>query len=247
MHVKKMLLAYPVVCLMIAGCNSAKTGPGVAGGVGGTPSPPAANLSTPKDAAISFGRAVEAGDVAQAQAVTITDAPTKELLAAMVPLVGAMKKLDAAAVAKFGEAGKNVAGSDSPGAQFAGQFKDAEVKETGDTATVTPKKGAEPLMLKKVGGEWKVDLAAMTKGPNDAQAMAMVLPMFKQMTKSAEETTVEITSGKYKTVDEAKKAFNAKMMGGAFGAMGQAPGGPGQPGMGQPGTGQQAPPGLGGP
>jgi hypothetical protein len=241
MHVKKFLLAYPVACLLIAGCQSSKSGPGVAGGVGGAPSPPPLNLSTPKDAAISFGKAVEAGDLAQAQAVSITDAGTKELLAAMVPLVGALKKLDTAAVAKFGPAGKNVAGGGNPGAQFSGQYEDAEVKESGDTATVTGKKGGEPLKLKKVDGQWKVDLASMTKGPDDARAMAMALPMFKGMTTSAEETTAEITAGKYKTADEAKQAFTAKMMGGVLGGMKPGPGGPGQPGMGQ-----VMPPGSGG-
>ncbi|HSU67291.1 MAG TPA: hypothetical protein VLJ39_10485 [Tepidisphaeraceae bacterium] len=172
------------------------------------------SLSTPKDAAKTFATALVNGDTETAnKASTGADPKTVESL---VKAASNMKKLQDAAVAKFGDQGKDVSGGgeESNFADLPKKLDDAEVTQTGDTATVTPKNG-RPLKLKKVGDDWKVDMSEMASGPMASMAGAM----FDSMGKAAAETTDEVNAGKYKSVGELRDAMQKKMMGAALGSV----------------------------
>jgi hypothetical protein len=167
------------------------------------------DLSTPKGAAKSFAKALESGDAEAAKAASTGD---PKLVESLAKVGGGMKKLQDAAVAKFGEEGKSIAGG--PGgkgdkmAEMSKRVEESTEKIDGDTATLTPKDGGEALKLKKVNGDWKLDVSQM--GGGMAQ---MGSAMFDAMAKAAGETADEISAGKYKTVKEAQMAMGTKMVG----------------------------------
>ena len=168
------------------------------------------DLSTPKGAAKSFAKALENGDAESAKAASTGGDP--KAIESMAKTFGAMKKLQDAAVAKFGEEGKSVAGGPGGGkggnmAEMSKKVDEATEQITGDTATLTTKDGGEPLKLKKVSGDWKVDVTQM--GGDMAKEGQ---PMMDAMAKAAGETADEINAGKYKTAKEAQTALGGKMM-----------------------------------
>jgi hypothetical protein len=183
------------------------------------------DLSSPKATAKTFASAMEAGDSAAARkCFDVKDEEQGKAIDAVVELGGASTKLAEAARKKFGDANKILQGDDSP-VGMAKELESAEEKITGDTATLTPKSGRK-MSLKKIGGEWKVDFAAMIGN----EKMDKVVPMFKAMAKALTETADEIGAGKFKTADEAKEAMGKKMMSAMFGNMGgKQPSHPAQP------------------
>lgn len=175
------------------------------------------DLSTPKGAAKSFANAIERGDADGAKAASTGGDP--KTIEGLAKMGGSMKKLRDAAVSKFGEQGKSMAGADGMG-DMSKKVDEATEKIDGDTATLQSPGKSEPLKLKKVSGEWRVDVSEMF-GP----AFAMGAGMFDSMSKAASDTADEINAGKYKTAAEAQQAFQQKMMGGMMLAPGQKPGG----------------------
>jgi hypothetical protein len=197
------------------------------------------NASTPKGAAEAFFKALEAGDTAKAKSLATGDEKQMKLLDLLAPLVGNFKKMEQAAIKKWGDEGKKLLqneGAPGPSAfDIEGQLKDAKVEEKGDTATITPTKKDkdadqpnEPTKLKKVGGSWKVDMGAIpnSEGMDDPNAQKVL----KGMGDVAAQMASEIEQGKFKNVAEAKGAFEQKVMPLIFGALGNQPPGGGQPG-----------------
>jgi predicted small lipoprotein YifL len=202
-------MPHPVGCialiafLSLTGCG--KHGPG------------SNDLSTPKAAVQSYADAISRGDVEAAKAtVTGGDAQMIDTLASIMM---SHKRLEDAAVAKFGEEGKSLVGNRSSAEDVNKWVADAEVKQEGDTATVAPKDHSNPgLDLKKVGSEWKIDLSA-TPGIKELPKM---LPMLQKMNAAGDELASEISAGKYKTLAEAKAAQQQKMMAAMMGAAGES-------------------------
>ncbi len=184
-------------------------------------SSPTPDTSTPKATLIAFGKALEAGDVNGVKALTISDEKSDKLLEAFVPTIAAMKHLSEVSVTKFGEAGKSIGNDSGKGFELARDVENAHITETGDTATATMKdsKSKDPIKLKKVNGQWKVDFASAMGPQAKAEDIAKIAPMFTGMTKAANESAAEIEAGKYKTAEEAKQAVGMKMMTAMFGGM----------------------------
>lgn len=163
------------------------------------------DLSTPKGAAKAFANAMEKGDAEAAKRASTGGNPA--VVESMAKAMGSSKKLRDAAVAKFGDEGKNIMGQENNEmAELAKTVDESEVKEDGDNATLKPKTG-EPVKLKKINGEWKVDLTEMM-----ATMGTMGTGMIDSMSKAASETADDIQAGKYKTMSEAQQAFGAKMV-----------------------------------
>jgi hypothetical protein len=213
--------------------------------VGRAPIARAADDSTPKGAAESFFKALETGDADKAKALATGDEKQMKMLDLLVPLVGNFKKMEQSAVKKWGEEGKKILQGDGPGSapsfDMDSELKNAKVEEKGEVATITPAKKEEgkesdPMKLKKVGGKWKIDMAAMpnSEGMDDPNAQKVL----KGMGDIAKTMAGEIDQGKYKTVLEAKEAFGQKMLPLIFGALGNQP-----PGAGVPGAPAGTPPG----
>jgi hypothetical protein len=153
---------------------------------------------------------MEAGDADTAKAATMADAENQELVAVLVGMVGNVNKLRDAAKSKFGEeAGSQLAGNMKTG-DMAKQLEESEVKEEGETASITNAKSPQnSVKLKKVSGEWKVDMAGSAGGSQITQQ----LPFLKAVGAAMGDLATEITDGKYKTVEEAQGALQTKMMG----------------------------------
>jgi len=168
-----------------------------------------ADLSTPKAAALAFAKALESGDAATAKSAAVGDAQTQDVVGALAEVAAQNVKLRDAATAKFGaEASTKIARKMST-EDMSKQLDASEIKENGDTATITTKDSpSNPLTLKKVDGKWKVDMLAGASGPELAQQ----LPMIKSFGGVMNELATEITDGKYKTVEEAQTALQTKMM-----------------------------------
>jgi hypothetical protein len=199
---QRLRLVTLAAVLSVAGCD--KGGPG------------SNNLSTPKSAVTSYADAMRRGDVAAAKAtVTGVNSETIDVLASSVT---SRKRLDAAAVAKFGDDAKAFSGQNRSGAPEVEKWvADAEVVENGDTATVTPKDHSQRgVSLKKIDGQWKIDLSA-TPGMDQ---MSTMLPMLQKMNAANDELASEIAAGKYPTAKEAKAAQAQKMMASVVGAAG---------------------------
>jgi hypothetical protein len=184
-----------------------------------------------KDSIKKLATALKEGDGATAKKYVDENENSQKMIEAMAKLTHASQGLQDAAVAKFGDEGKNIgAGRMGGGApHFDKDLDEAQITVNGDTATVQPKAGtntapnappARPTTFKKMNGTWKLDMQAMP----DAARMAQSSPMFEKMADAMTQVAGEIKDGKYSSVQEARQALYQKMAA-AFGA-----GGPGRPG-----------------
>ncbi|HYE17282.1 MAG TPA: hypothetical protein VEA69_02500 [Tepidisphaeraceae bacterium] len=181
--------------------------------------------STPKGAAAALFKAMQAGDVAAVRPLVVGSDRQVALFEAMIPLTSAFKSLETAAVKKFGPEGKQIngggPGAATPTAELEDELETALEKIDGDTAELTPKPVAAtgnagktvvakpPMKLKKIGESWKIDLASMPTEKLDTPAS---IALVKSMGTLARDTAKEIDDGKYKTVDEARLAFQQKLL-----------------------------------
>ena len=202
------LLPIMLVCLLTA-CGKSDSG-----------TSQQADLSSPKAALKTYGQAMRTGDVSTAQqAVTGVDPKAVELLAR---LGSSRTELDNAAVARFGEEGGTLAGGEARpyGEGFQKMLAEADVKIDGDTATVTQHSGQNsttepasqtakpiPLILKKVGGDWKLDYAAM----ENTRSLADSIPMMQLLLKANTDLAAEIKAGNYASLAQAKEARLEKL------------------------------------
>lgn len=180
-------------------------------------SPGGADLSSPQSALRSYADAMKTGNSQEAKdAVTGVD---PEIVDALTQSVASRNRLAAAAAAKFGDEGKSLAPQNRTGpADMDKWLADAEVQESGDTATVTPKDHpGQKLTLKRINGEWKIDLSSMP----GASMLSSMMPMMKKMNQANDELAADIQAGKYATVADAQKASAQTMMSTVFGGSGK--------------------------
>ena len=177
------------------------------------PARAAADLSSPKAAAMTFAKAVEAGDVQAAKAAAINEGENAQLIETLTEVAANVNKLRDAAKAKFGDgAAEQFVGNRKPLEEMSKQLDKAEVKQDGDSATISSADQPGSTKLKKIGSDWKVDLAASLKDSPQSAQIFQQLPFLKAIGVAMGETAGEISADKYKTVDEAKQAMQAKMM-----------------------------------
>ena len=123
----------------------------------------------------------------------------------MAAIFAGMKNYEAAARAKFGDAGKV---GDDDKMDLVADVEKSKFPVQGDTATAVKKDKTDdknPMKLVKKGGEWKVDLSSL---PADMKPVAAAGTKVK---KAFDDTAGEISAGKYKTADEAKAASQQRM------------------------------------
>lgn len=171
------------------------------------------DTSTPKNTALTFAKAVMAGDMDTVhKTATGTDAQFAAVKT-FSDVVAAMRRYEEAAMKKFGDEGKL---SREVNKDLAEEVDAAEEKIEGDTATLINKKNPakRPMKLKKDAGGWKVDLSNMEKDEEMARIKAMG---------QAEITVLDtvargIEEGKYKTIKEANEARGSAMFSAMAGA-----------------------------
>lgn len=167
----------------------------------------AQDLSTPKSAARAFTEALDKGDAPLARAAAITDERNAAFIDVMAEFVQETRKLNEAAIARFGDSGKAVAGKE-PEKDLTKYFDEAEITESGDSATITRKdEPKKALTLRRTDGVWKVDLATLL---GDELDIENTVRMFRAMNASMREMTSEIADGKHASADAARHALAMK-------------------------------------
>lgn len=162
-----------------------------------------AELATPKLAALTFVRAMEANDMTAFRGVTLGADDDYKLFEPLLGMVGAAKQLEKAAREKFGKAASVVV-RESPAVELEVHVQESDVKVTSDTAVLTHKgeEGADPLTLRHTADGWKVDLTAIA----NRQQMADTAAAMGRMRQALADTASGIRDGHFKTADEAEQA-----------------------------------------
>ncbi|MDB5304856.1 MAG: hypothetical protein JWM97_2405 [Phycisphaerales bacterium] len=177
-----------------------------------------------KQTAKSFAQAMSKGDADGARKYMVRTDDTDAMIDALTPVVAGRLKLDKALTSKFGEEGiKGVSGGigmNQAMTQYADHVDDADVKIDGNRATVSRKPDADnkpaaaaaardnALHMKKVDGDWKVDMTSL----QNLQKLKQQIPMMQAMGKVMTDLADEVDGGKYKTVAEVNVAMKQKML-----------------------------------
>jgi hypothetical protein len=162
-----------------------------------------------------LSQAMEAGDSAAIKKVMHAKSPEEEkMVAAMSAQAEAIGKLKSASIAKFGaqEAKKLVGDTASQLAQAMLMFDAAGEKIEGETATVSPQGDPQQAIhLVKVGNDWKLSVADMAKTVPPGQIDRALADMNLQA-KILTEIAGGISSGQYKTPEDAGKDLQQKLI-----------------------------------
>src|SRR5205807_5528907 len=143
-------------------------------------------LSTPKVAAITFVRAMEADDVDGFRKVTLGSDDDYRLFEPLLRMTGAAKKLEKAARSRFGKEGSKIV-RESPAVGLEVHVQESDVKVNGERATLKHKADAEAdaLPLKLTATGWKVDLTAIQNRQQLSAASAGMLKMQQTLEQAA--------------------------------------------------------------
>jgi hypothetical protein len=160
------------------------------------------DLSSPKKAAAAFALALQAGDLDTVKASSIGDADDYKLMQSVTSAMAAVHQLHQAAVTKFGaEEAKKLATGETDNANVAQQVEASDEKVDADSATILEKGKPESntVHLKRVNGDWRVDLTDFPQ----KQEMRQIVPMLDAMRIVMAQSAADVLAGHYKNVDEA--------------------------------------------
>jgi hypothetical protein len=177
--------------------------------------PADASDPTPKGALKQLAAALRDGDVERIRGVMHATTPAEsKMVTAMAEMARAMAALQKSAVKQFGrEAAKEVVGdTDATDAESKARIDSADVKISGDTATVTMEDGEEtPVVLKRVSGHWKLPMSELSKGADPA-ALDERLTGLAEQARLVRDLAGEIETGKYGTPAQAHEAWQSRAM-----------------------------------
>lgn len=172
---------------------------------GGATSQPALDLSTPKQALISFRRAIDSGNAQLAKQAAITNPSLDAGIDAWADAARSTNELASAAVARFGAGGEIASPFDFSG-DSTRELAGAQEQIAGPMAVVIPP-GQPPYHVRRLEGTWKVDLASSRFG----QQLELYTPMMAGLAKAADVTTDEVRAGKYATAKDAQTALRQRL------------------------------------
>lgn len=195
---------------------------------------PTTQPAGPKDVLKQLASAMRRGEAAEIRGVLYAANETEQRMArATADYAAALAALQRAAVAAFGEHGaKELTGDAPPGEEIA-RIDAATLAIDGDTATVTfvpdkppaeanaqptnskgepdpPPPPPEPVVLKRVGGRWRVPVATLSKGAAPEEIEQRLADLSAQ-TALIQEIAQEIAAGKYKSAEQAGQAWRLKV------------------------------------
>jgi hypothetical protein len=176
-----------------------------------SPLPPELTGAGPKAICIAFAKAFMAGDNRRAKALCVPDPKMAELVDTMAPALLAVQKLEKALLAKWGPdapkkfgLGTNLVTSN----KMLDVLEEATEEIKGDRAQVLVKDDPDPTKLRKVEGEWRMEIPDLSKfgvsGPAE-------LKLLKTASKAFDGLAGEIAAGRYRTIEEAQLAFVARL------------------------------------
>jgi hypothetical protein len=185
----------------------ASTRPAGTGPTTAPPPPPVvatAPLPSPKAVALAFAASLEKGDADVARGLVAGGADRTRWVDAAVALSAALKRLDAAASARFGDAGRAVSQGQLHLVQSLKALEQAQEKVDGDAATLTLPGVARPLRLARTSGRWQLLV------PGDGDVAGQVT-LYGRLTRAADATAGEIAGGSYADAAAAARAFAARV------------------------------------
>ena len=147
-------------------------------------------------------KGVDDGKEADARAAATGSDEDLKIVPLLIGFFDANKQLRAASIERFGADGNQIPDEEmlSPSSQLKGATEAIQ----GDAATYGRKDEPEPIRLKKVGADWKVDLSAI----HDKRQIETAMP---KMQKVLAEVTADIRAGKYPQVTQARDALRRKI------------------------------------
>ena len=203
-HCGRTILSIVLSATLAAGCSEKKAAD--------------RDLTSPKAAALTFARAIERGDADTTRFAAMSGGIENDLLDAMAQAVPALRKLDTAARAKFGAAGGALARRSSTGSSSTSNnpldsvklLTEGDVALLGDgtLAQISTRDAATTLQLKKIDGQWKVDVGAMIKG----QDVTQTIPWLRALASTATSVAAQIDAGSVATVDDAQQAMRREIL-----------------------------------
>jgi len=164
------------------------------------------DLSTPKEAAKSLYRAVQAGDAEGIMQTLDADAEHQPLVSALAELLVTTKHLGDAAKAKFGDAaGKLGSGTNIP--EDLQQVESAAVSEKDGAATIQIANQLAPMVFHKRDAGWKLDITDYFNAHDSIASQTKLLRNFSEQLKLA---TEEMVAGRFSTPAEAETAIQQR-------------------------------------
>jgi hypothetical protein len=166
------------------------------------------DLSNPKAALKSLYTATQKADAEAIQKIMLVENdPQGEALKAYGDLIVAAKKLSDLAKQKYGAVPNAFA---QPGIlpEDAAKIDSSELTTTGNTATIKIMGKADPIMLQKVDGSWRVMLS---QGADNAEHRTKRIELLRDMTEAMNKTSAEIAGDKFATVQEAETRVKERL------------------------------------
>jgi hypothetical protein len=166
------------------------------------------DLSSPRAAVKSLYEAVQAQDGdAVLKTFYAANEEERELARTFAEMIVAGRKLSAAAKERFGSAGEAL-GSGMMSAEEFARIDQAELKESGDTATLAPPGRARPIPFHKTEGRWQV---AIREFANPDLGLPRQTAMLKKVAAVFDEVAGEINAGKLATSQEAESVIQTRI------------------------------------
>lgn len=174
----------------------------------------ASDLSGPKPAALTFLRAIAAGDTRTAQDASVGTPEEKEWVVAMATLVRGLRRYDQAILARYGNEAIPADVDLRQAIQFMTQdpishIQDGIVSESAESAVIYPaafgiKLAARPpMMLRKGKSTWRVDLSAMSQEPGHDPT---VIRQYRAAAKALTDAARDVRAGRFRTLAEAQQS-----------------------------------------
>ena len=160
------------------------------------------DLSTPRSAATVFTRAVEAGDGTTAKTAAYGGGVELEWVEAMAQSTSGMKKLVAVTETRFGSEAQNLMVTKNA-LHMSKAVASAEVQFNGERATVVTAGEALKIPMKRVEGNWKIDVGALTRGEDLTQAVKQL----RALGVVAPQLAKQVEAGKFTSVKDIQKAL----------------------------------------
>lgn len=165
--------------------------------------------ASPRDAAAAFARAMRAGDVEAARAVSVGDDASTAAMVAFVEYAHAIHRLRTASEAKYGDPSAVVV---SPGisadASILASAEQGRLDLNGDNATLVGPRPREEVKLRRIDGGWKVDRSSFLLGGE----MLKSLPTLRLTASAYLETAREIEAGEHPTARQAKQSLDGRIL-----------------------------------
>jgi hypothetical protein len=176
---------------------------------------PAADGTTPRGTLRLLNTAMSQGDVAAIKRLFIaTTAAEVRMVEADAEMAAALADFRRAAAKAFGEDGAKVVTGDTGvgAAESIARINAADIAITGDTAIVTyPDQTESPFVLKKVAGRWRVPVSQLGK-PLEKAALDQRLADLAVQRDVLRELTDRITKGKFADADQAREAWQTRIL-----------------------------------